>query len=178
MPSDPINVWGLVNGNMFHYDISVSQVWNVNACNAVVGAFNLQGSAWDRSRRQYRTYTNKAPILETEVRVRDVPLLLSNGTRRTPLENSSSANFGNSENGSGGARFGNNSEDGRECPDALAVPRSWVAVLSGDDEIHRLREDDGIPLRLAGGDYTGDFCYLAQCPFVAALEYSTIIPSS
>ena len=50
------------------------QVWNANTCNAVVGAFNLQGSAWDRSKRQYATYTSKPPTLSTEIRVRDVPV--------------------------------------------------------------------------------------------------------
>ena len=51
-----------------------AQVWNANTCNAVVGAFNLQGSAWDRSKRQYATYTSKPPTLSTEIRVRDVPV--------------------------------------------------------------------------------------------------------
>lgn len=31
-----------------------------------------------------------------------------------------------------------------------AVPPSWVAVLSGEEELHRLRADEGIPLRLEG----------------------------
>lgn len=31
-----------------------------------------------------------------------------------------------------------------------AVPNSWVAVLSGEEELHRLHKDDGIPLRLEG----------------------------
>ena len=50
------------------------QVWNANACNAVVGAFNLQGSAWDRRKRQYTTYTAKPPTLSAEIRVKDVPV--------------------------------------------------------------------------------------------------------
>jgi hypothetical protein len=45
------------------------QVWNANACNAVVGAFNLQGSSWDRTRRQYRIHNSRPPTLDTEVRV-------------------------------------------------------------------------------------------------------------
>ena len=53
------------------------QVWNANTCNAVVGAFNLQGSAWDRKKRQYATYDSHPPALSTEIRVRDVPVFLS-----------------------------------------------------------------------------------------------------
>ena len=53
------------------------QVWNANACNAVVGAFNLQGSAWDRRKRQYTTYTAKPPTLSAEIRVKDVPVFAS-----------------------------------------------------------------------------------------------------
>lgn len=53
------------------------QVWNANACNAVVGAFNLQGSAWDRKKRQYATYNSKPPTLSTHIRVKDVPVFQS-----------------------------------------------------------------------------------------------------
>jgi hypothetical protein len=53
------------------------QVWNANTCNAVVGAFNLQGSAWDRRKRQYTTYTAKPPTLSAEIRVKDVPVFAS-----------------------------------------------------------------------------------------------------
>ncbi len=53
------------------------QVWNANTCNAVVGAFNLQGSAWDRKKRQYTTYTTTPPTLDTEIRVKDVPVFSS-----------------------------------------------------------------------------------------------------
>lgn len=56
------------------------QVWNANACNAVVGAFNLQGSAWDRRKRQYITYNSKPPTLSAEIRVRDVPVFSSPAT--------------------------------------------------------------------------------------------------
>ena len=56
------------------------QVWNANACNAVVGAFNLQGSAWDRGKRQYITYNSKPPTLSTEIRGKDVPVLSSPAT--------------------------------------------------------------------------------------------------
>jgi len=56
------------------------QVWNANACNAVVGAFNLQGSAWDRGKRQYITYNSKPPTLSAEIRVKDVPVFSSPAT--------------------------------------------------------------------------------------------------
>ncbi|EIE27114.1 raffinose synthase [Coccomyxa subellipsoidea C-169] len=54
---------------------SVLKVWNANACNAVVGAFNLQGSSWDRTRRQYRIHNSKPPTLKTEVLPSPCPVL-------------------------------------------------------------------------------------------------------
>jgi raffinose synthase len=61
-------------------DTMCLQVWNANACTAVVGAFNLQGSAWDRRKRQYTTYTAKPPTISAEVRVKDVPVFASPAT--------------------------------------------------------------------------------------------------
>ena len=56
-------------------DMVIVQVWNANACNAVVGAFNLQGSSWDRTRRQYRIHNSKPPTLKTEVLPSPCPVL-------------------------------------------------------------------------------------------------------
>lgn len=117
-------------------------MWNVNACNAVVAAFNLQGSAWDRSRRQYLTHVKDPPLLETEVCVSDVPLLAPR--QRADAQTSDAG-------GASERRL----QESRRLPDvdaAAAVPASWVAVVAGEERLHRLRAQEGIPFRIAGGD--------------------------
>ncbi|CAL8470414.1 g9956 [Coccomyxa elongata] len=116
--------------------MSVLKVWNANACNAVVGAFNLQGSSWDRSRRQYRIHLSKPPTLHTEVKVSDVPVFATLAAEHAAARQLP----GGQDNGGNGHKA--------EQP---AVPPSWVAVLSGEEELHRLRADEGIPLRLEAG---------------------------
>ena len=48
------------------------QVWNVNAHTGIVGVFNLQGSSWDRVRRQYFVHDASPPKLHTLVRPFDI----------------------------------------------------------------------------------------------------------
>lgn len=40
---------------------------NINACSAVLAAFNLQGSSWDRQKRKYATHNRYVRELQTEV---------------------------------------------------------------------------------------------------------------
>ncbi len=72
----------------------------------------------------------------SQVRVSDVPLFAG-----MAVEDAAAARQlpGRQEAGSNGRQV--------EQP---AVPPSWVAVLSGEEELHRLRADEGIPLRLEG----------------------------
>lgn len=49
------------------------QVHSWNATGAVVAAFNLQGAAYDRTRRAFRVHDASPPELSAGVRVRDVP---------------------------------------------------------------------------------------------------------
>lgn len=115
-------------------------MWNVNPCNAIVAAFNLQGSAWDRNRRQYLTYTSKPPTLRTEIRVSDVALF---ATQQQPVE----AQNGAAGNGAAERQL----PDGREGGSGgAAVPQSWVAAVAGEETLHRLRAHEGIPFQLAG----------------------------
>lgn len=44
------------------------QVWNMNAYNGVVGVFHLQGSSWDRTKRQFQMHNSNPAPLETKVR--------------------------------------------------------------------------------------------------------------
>lgn len=116
------------------------KVWNVNPCNAVVAAFNLQGSAWDRSRRQYLTHTPKPPTLHTEIRVADVALFAA--------RQSGAQQNGGSDNAAERQLPGSREPGGANG--AAAVPQSWVAAVAGEETLHRLRAHEGIPFQLAG----------------------------
>jgi hypothetical protein len=114
------------------------QVWNLNACNAIVGAFNLQGSAWDRTRRQYSIHAKDPPLLQTEIRVSDVPLFARQAQQ---------PQRGGSSNGAAAEKEADGQPEGRGGE--AAVPASWVAAVQGEERLHRLRADEGIPFRIA-----------------------------
>lgn len=50
------------------------QVWNINPCTAVVGAFNVQGATWKVKRRAYVTHDPNPKTLPAVVRPADVPV--------------------------------------------------------------------------------------------------------
>ena len=43
------------------------QVWNVNACGGIVGVFHLQGSSWDRNKRQFQIHDKSPQELQSKV---------------------------------------------------------------------------------------------------------------
>ena len=49
------------------------QVWNRNTHSGIVGAFNVQGSSWDRRKRQFHMHNHTPPILSTLITPADVP---------------------------------------------------------------------------------------------------------
>lgn len=51
---------------------TVLKIWNVNDCTGVVGAFNLQGSWWCRTRRRFVSSSNSGKELRTTVRISDI----------------------------------------------------------------------------------------------------------
>ncbi|DBA91995.1 TPA: hypothetical protein ACH3X2_003884 [Trebouxia sp. C0005] len=53
---------------------SLLKVWNMNKYGGVVGVFNIQGSSWSRSRRQFIIHDDSPPPLTTVVRPADIPL--------------------------------------------------------------------------------------------------------
>lgn len=54
--------------------MATAQLWTYNRCTAVVGVFNIQGAAWDRSRRRFAVHKRHVPTLGADVRVSDVEL--------------------------------------------------------------------------------------------------------
>lgn len=49
-------------------------MWNVNKYSGVVGVFNIQGSSWSRTRRQFIIHDTSPPQLATVVKPADIPL--------------------------------------------------------------------------------------------------------
>ena len=49
------------------------QVWNRNTHSGIVGAFNVQGSSWDRRKRQFHMHNHSPPVLSTRITPADVP---------------------------------------------------------------------------------------------------------
>lgn len=95
------------------------QIWNVNRTSGVVGVFHLQGSSWDRNRRQFVIHDKAPPPLETAVRVVDVE----------PLRAAAAASAAAQGNGAAGAA-------------------SWAAYHSGTGRLHQLNLDDALPVKL------------------------------
>ena len=62
-----------------HDGATVLKVWNANAVNGVVGVFNVQGSAFSRQHRSFRTHDSSPPVLTAVVRASDVPTLQFSG---------------------------------------------------------------------------------------------------
>ena len=49
------------------------QVWNRNPCSGIVAAMHVQGSSWDRRRRQFYEHDPHPPPLSCDIRPCDVP---------------------------------------------------------------------------------------------------------
>lgn len=56
---------------------TVLKIWNMNAVTGIVGAFNVQGAAWDVKRRSYFAHDSNPPALRVAVCPEDVPGLVS-----------------------------------------------------------------------------------------------------
>lgn len=104
---------------------SVLQVWNMNACNGVVGVFNLQGSSWDRSRRRFIVHDRTPPKLSAEVRPSDIGVFSAMQEATLDIL------------------------DGQTKPEAEQV--SWVAMTSESEELHCFQNNEAVSVSLAGG---------------------------
>lgn len=100
---------------------NIAQVWNVNAHNGIVAVFNLQGSSWDRARRQYVVHDANPPSLSAVVRPHDVESFRS-------LHRHAS-------NGSA----------------SIETPSDFACYSNQTQQLMRCSMDDGFPVKLAGG---------------------------
>ena len=115
-------------------------MWNANACNGVVGAFNLQGASWDRRRRRFFGHDAAPPALTATVRVTDVETL------RAALE----------EEGcrlaavAAAALSGDGDGNGVAAEAAPGACGEWAAYASASGELHVLPWDGGVDVTLDG----------------------------
>ena len=115
------------------------QVWNVNKYSGVVGVFNIQGSTWSRTRRQFIIHDTSPPHLATVVKPADIPLF---STSLPPKADGASTPLG-SQSGS--------------CKDAAA---EFAVYSNVTDHMSVMGLHDEVPISLAGEPWQGclPFC--------------------
>jgi raffinose synthase len=111
------------------------QVWNMNKYGGVVGVFNIQGSSWSRSRRQFIIHDNSPPPLTTVVRPADIPLF--SNSQAPDAELTSGSNGGQSASSS-------SSNNGSSSAQEFAV----YSNATGDMSVLGLQDE--MPISLAG----------------------------
>lgn len=115
-------------------DAHVLQVWNINRHGGVVGVFHLQGSSWDRRRRQFLVHDKRPAPLKTVVRPKDIEGF---GTG-TPGQEVAAALKPSLTGGNGVA------------PAPPSAGRQFVASSSLSPDLQLLSLHDPVPVRLAG----------------------------
>ncbi len=105
----------------------------MNKYSGVVGVFNIQGSSWSRTRRQFIIHDNSPPPLTTVVRPADIPLF---STSQAPDEEPTS--------GSNGDQSASSSNNGGSSAQQFAVYSNATADMSV------LGLEDEIPVSLPG----------------------------
>ena len=115
------------------------QVWNMNKYSGVVGVFNIQGSSWSRSRRQFIIHDNSPPPLTTVVRPADIPLF---STSQAPdaAELTSGSNGGQSASSSSSSSSNNGS----------SIAQQFAVYSSATGDMSVLGLQDEMPVSLAG----------------------------
>ncbi len=111
------------------------QVWNVNKYSGVVGVFNIQGSSWSRSRRQFIIHDKSPARLSTTVRPADIPLF---STSQSPPQESPSASNGGQ---SGQRQAASSSSNGGSNPQFAVYSNA-----TGDMTVLGLRDEVSVSL--------------------------------
>ena len=109
------------------------QVWNVNKYSGVVGVFNIQGSTWSRTRRQFIIHDQTPPQLSTTVKPADIPLF------STSLSQQSANSITSDSNGHG--------SQSSSCAPATA---EFAVYNNASDELHVMGLHEAVPVTLAG----------------------------
>lgn len=124
------------------------QVWNMNPVVGVVGVFNIQGAAWDRTKRRFHIHTTAPPPLSATVRVSDVEpfkvFLQAAGCNCSPAPAGEHVP-GSSSSSTAAAASGNGVERGGRA----AVP-DWVLYVSATGKLCRVRWSEGVEVTLQG----------------------------
>ncbi len=108
------------------------QIWNVNKHTGIVGVFNLQGSSWDRSRRQYFVHDATPPTLDVLVCPRDVEPFRS-------LQHQAS-----------GSATSSSSISSKQDSDGASSPPSFACYSNQSQQLMRLGMDEGVLVELSG----------------------------
>lgn len=82
------------------------QVWNVNKYSGVVGVFNIQGSTWSRTRRQFIIHDSSPPQLTTAVKPADIPLFSTSCP--PPTDTACKSDGGEGQDSSQSGSYGDN----------------------------------------------------------------------
>lgn len=107
----------------------------MNKYGGVVGVFNIQGSSWSRSRRQFIIHDNSPPPLTTVVRPADIPLFSNSQAPDAELTSGSN----------GGQSASSSSNNGSSSAQQYAV----YSNATGDMSMLGLQDE--MPVSLAGG---------------------------
>ena len=107
----------------------------MNKYGGVVGVFNIQGSSWSRSRRQFIIHDKSPPPLTTVVRPADIPLF--SNSQAPDAELTSGSNGGQSASSS-------SSNNGSSSAQEFAV----YSNATGDMSVLGLQDE--MPISLAG----------------------------
>ncbi len=107
----------------------------MNKYGGVVGVFNIQGSSWSRSRRQFIIHDKSPPPLATVVRPADIPLFSTSrapDAEPTPGSNGGQSASSSSNNGSSSAQ-------------------QYAVYSNATGDMSMLGLQDEMPVSLAGG---------------------------
>lgn len=142
------------------------QIWNVNRYNGMVGVFNLQGSSWSRTRRQFVIHDATPPSLTTVVKPADIPLL-SSSSAHTPdqLALNGSAVAAESTHGNGAHDSVPKGNGALAKVSKGSGAEEFVAFCNATQQLVQLGWHEGIEVALAGIQKAKRLCSAAVAAF-------------
>ena len=104
----------------------------MNKYGGVVGVFNIQGSSWSRSRRQFIIHDKSPPPLTTVVRPADIPLF---SVSQAPDE---------------GVTSGSNGGQSASSSNGSSIAQQFAVYSNATGDMRVLGLQDEVPVWLAG----------------------------
>lgn len=124
--------------------LPVMQVWNANRCSGLVAVFHLQGSSWDRARRQFCMHDSQPAPCSTHVSPADIESFTSQALQ--PCKPVSAGKNGR-------ALLSDVSSSSSSSSGSSSSAREFIAWSEafGNNRMKRLGLRDRVPIELAGG---------------------------